>query len=999
MGSKSSGTYIIDENYNVIHLNDTIKELYPSLQIGKKCYQCLMGLNEPCPPCPVANHIHGPQTYLDPIRNICETVDAVDVNLDNGKVGHALVMSTVGDSETIAAKLPRTKAELQKLLEQEYFDTLTEGYTRKGFIRETQHVFARADKTDYAMILFDIHNFKAINDIFGIDGGDQVLRYVFHYLHESWLHPVVSARIESDWFLFLVPKASIQLDHMNELLNLDWSKDNRTVHLHLRCGIYYVENSQSSISRMVEWTILAKQSADQDKYGSFAQFNAVMREKYIDQAEVLSGFASSLHNEHFKVYYQPIIEAKSGSLCGAEALVRWQHPSRGFIVPDHFIPALESSGLITDLDLYVLKHVCAFQKEQMDRQIPIVPVSVNLSRQDFYNQSFMNEIFRIAETSSLPEGKINYEVTETAVAVLKENCAYLLQQLRKTGAKMLLDDFGSGYSSLGMIGDYAFDIIKIDKSFVDQIETKPTVRAVIDAAINMCHTIGMRTVAEGVENKAQLDYLKAHGCDYIQGYYYAKPLSQQDFRSYLSHAEISSSQGQKYSASDIRESFDLDNLIDLVDHSGQFIQVCHPEDYSMVYANQMTRDISGHPDLPYQNAKCYQYMLGLDAPCGHCPMKQMGNENEKVIEVDDGAHVFSLKARYTTWNGRRVFMEYGHDITATKAAERRYADQIRAILESIPEGQGVFHMDLTADKWISSGGHAKNARDMQNMKDVDTLIRQIGSFVPEKEGQELFFHTFCRDAQMQAYAINKRQIVLETESYYDDRSIRWSRITAQLIDNPNNNHLESILYGVDISKERTHIEELERERQQAGIEKRMLEARIDETRKLYAQADRDRRYDILTGLNSRLDLYDFMKKDRQNSESIVKAVMFIDIDDFKKINDTYGHTSGDECLKEVGRIVAGFGMRHNISFYRYGGEEIVGLCHSRKEDISQLASALLEEIRSHKIHLSEHNTILITASIGYTRKHMDTEAMIQLADQAMYEAKKHGKSQTACLDS
>ena len=116
MSSKSSGTYIIDENYNVIHLNDTIKELYPSLQIGKKCYQCLMGLNEPCPPCPVANHIHGPQTYLDPIRNICETVDAVDVNLDNGKVGHALVMSTVADSETIAAKLPRTKAELQKLL-------------------------------------------------------------------------------------------------------------------------------------------------------------------------------------------------------------------------------------------------------------------------------------------------------------------------------------------------------------------------------------------------------------------------------------------------------------------------------------------------------------------------------------------------------------------------------------------------------------------------------------------------------------------------------------------------------------------------------------------------------------------------------------------------------------------------------------------------------------------------------------------------------------------
>ena len=998
MSSKSSGTYIIDENYNVIHLNDTIKELYPSLQIGKKCYQCLMGLNEPCPPCPVANHIHGPQTYLDPIRNICETVDAVDINLDNGKVGHALVMSTVGDSETIAAKLPRTKAELQKLLEQEYFDTLTEGFTRKGFIRETKRVFAHADKTDYAMILFDIHNFKAINDIFGIEGGDQVLRYVFHHLHESWLHPVVSARIESDWFLFLVPKASIQLDHMNELLNLDWSKDNRTVHLHLRCGIYYVENSQSSISRMVEWTILAKQNADQDKYGSFAQFNAAMREKYIDQAEVLSGFSSSLQNEHFKVYYQPIIEAKSCSLCGAEALVRWQHPSRGFIVPDHFIPALESSGLITDLDLYVLKHVYAFQKEQMDRQIPIVPVSVNLSRQDFYNQSFMNEIFRIAETSSLPEGKINYEVTETAVAVLKENCAYLLQQLRKTGAKVLLDDFGSGYSSLGMIGDYAFDIIKIDKSFVDQIETKPTVRAVIDAAINMCHTIGMRTVAEGVENKAQLEYLKAHGCDYIQGYYYSKPLSQQDFRSYLSHAQISSSQGQKYSASDIRESFDLDNLMDLVDHSGQFIQVCHPEDYSMVYANAMTRDISGHPDLSYHGAKCYQYMLGLDAPCGHCPMKLMNGEDEKMVEVDDGSHVFSLKARYTTWNGKRVFMEYGHDITQTKAAERRYADQMRSILEHIPEGQGVFHMDLTADKWLSSGGNAKNARDIQNIKDVNTLIRQIGSFVPDEEGQRVFFNTFSREAQMQAYAVNKRQIVLETESYYDDRSIRWSRITVHLIDNPNNNHVESILYGVDISKEKTHIEELQRERQEASIEKKMLQERINETWKLYTQAERDRRYDVLTGLNSRLALYDFIKQEKESSACVINAVIFLDVDDFKHINDTYGHAAGDACLKAIGKTIMDFGADHGISFYRYGGEEIVGLCHITDESIADLTRTLLDQIHALCILLPDGKRISVTASIGYTARADDVTSMIENADQAMYEAKKHGKNQSACLD-
>ncbi|MGN0363746.1 MAG: hypothetical protein ACI4ET_13015 [Bilifractor sp.] len=162
MSKKSSGTYIIDENYTVISVNQTLRELYPSVQPGKKCYQCLMHLDEPCPPCPVANHIQGPQTYLDPIRGIYETVDAVEVELPDGKLGHALVMSTVGESETISARLPRTRNELNKLLEQQYFDSLTGGFSRKGFIRESERVFARSKKTDYAIVLFDIHNFKRL---------------------------------------------------------------------------------------------------------------------------------------------------------------------------------------------------------------------------------------------------------------------------------------------------------------------------------------------------------------------------------------------------------------------------------------------------------------------------------------------------------------------------------------------------------------------------------------------------------------------------------------------------------------------------------------------------------------------------------------------------------------------------------------------------------------------------------------------------------------------
>lgn len=1000
MSDQSSGVYVIDQDYNIISYNQTIKEMYPQLKKGKKCHRCLMNLDEPCPPCPVANHICGPRTYMDPIRGIYETVDAVEMDLGGGQIGHALVCSTVGESEMVAAKLPRNRDELIKLLEQEYYDALTESYSRKGFIRETERILRGSDQTDYAIVMFDIYNFKAVNDIFGIEGGDQILRFVFDRLKTSWLQPAVSARIESDWFVFLVERKRIESTNWSALLNMEWHSDNQMLHMHLRCGIYEIENRQAAVSNMIEWAILAKECAEREEYSGCAIFNETMRQSYIDRAEVLSNFQNSLNHQDFKIYFQPIIRTADEKIVSAEALVRWIHPSRGVIGPNLFIPTLEKGGLITRLDRYVLKQVYAFQERMIAQGLPFVPVSVNLSRQDFYNEHLINDIFELASQSALPEGFVNYEVTETSVAVLKENCAYLLKQIQQMGAHILLDDFGSGYSSLGMIGDYSFDVVKIDKSFIDQIATKSVVRAVIISTIEMCHKIGLKTVAEGVETAEQLDFLKRHSCDFIQGYYYAKPMSAAAFSDYLVSFENKIARDNTAVVQPVESNIDFDNLIDLVDHSGQFIQVCCPEDYTMVFANEMTRQVSGHPDKPYQGEKCYQYMLGLDGPCGHCPMKQMGTETEKEIEVDDGAHIFALKGRYTHWNGRKVFIEYGRDVTATKTTYRRYASHLRSILENIPDGQGVFHVDLTADRWLSSGGHAQNARKIQNVKDVDTLIQMIGAFVPDEAGQRRFFKTFNRQAQLEAYARHKHQIILETQSYFDDRSIRWARITVELIDNPENGHVESVLYGIDISKEKTHVEELEieRKRQQRQYKKEVLEKEAETIWDSYSQADRGRRCDHLTGLNNRLGLYDTLNRAGREIGDLVQAVMMLDIDDFRKVNDTYGHLAGDLCLQTLGRTIAEFGEKVEVPFYRYGGEEFVGIVLDAGQDIQEIASQLMEVIRRMRVKLEDGTEISLTVSIGYTTKGCGWQRMVDLADQAMYLAKRRGKNQVACVD-
>ncbi len=992
MSDKSSGVYVIDRDYNIVSCNETILELYPQLEKGKKCYKCLMNLDTPCPPCPVANHVNGPQTYLDPIRGIYETVDAVEMVLEDGSTGHALVLSTVGESEMVSARLPQTRSELTRLLEHEYYDSVIDGFSRKGFIRETEELFSRDNPCDYAMIVFDLRNFKALNDIFGIVCGDQILVYIFETLTNSWLNPVVSARLESDWFIFLVRKNLLDLNRLEEILNLKWTNGAQNVHLHLRCGIYAIESANDSVTKMIDRAILAKEAADQRETGNFAIFDSNMQKIYVNRAGILSSFQNSMQENELKVYFQPLVRCSDVRICSAEALIRWKHPEMGVVSPGEFIPALEKNGMISQLDHFVLKKVYQFQESMQKMGLKYVPVSINLSRQDFYNDQMMNDIFGFGIQNRIPKGMINYEVTETSVAVLKENCAYFLSQFRKNGSSILVDDFGTGYSSLGMIGDIPIDIIKIDKAFIEQIENQPTTRSIITAIIDVCHKAGVSVVAEGVETEHQVDFLRRNGCDYIQGYYFYQPMSEEAFRDLLISSQEILCEKNNAKKSCIGQETDAYNLMDLVNHSGQFIQVCHPEDYSMVFANEMTLNISGHPKEPYLGRKCYEYMLGLDAPCGHCPMKQMGDENEKEIETDDGEHVFRLKARFAYWNGRKVFMEYGRDITDTKAAQNRYASQIRAILELLPDGQGVFHMDVTADKWISSGGHAKNARDIQNMGDVDSVIRRIGSFVPSPEGQEEFFRTFCRDAQLKAYQNKQHQIVLETESYYDDRSIRWSRITTHLIENSSNGHLESILYGVDISREAKHIEELEVERLHGRQEKEILKKQVRTAMEMYSRADHDRRYDFLTGLYSRLSLNEYLENvDKKQTNDVLAAIM-VDLDDFKGINDRYGHPAGDKCLSTLGKMLLDFGVSRGIDFYRYGGDEFVGLLKNPGEDIKGLEEDLLNHVR--KLHVVYGDVkINLSACVGITQDGTSCRSMIIRADQAMYLAKHNGKNQ------
>lgn len=419
------------------------------------------------------------------------------------------------------------------LYEHDYKDSLTGGYNRSGFIRMAKNILHNAPKkSEYALMFFDIKNFKATNELFGIRGGDSVLRDFYGRIEELWT-PTLTARLEADHFVCLLPKNHIHMDTMLRDLTMNAQLDDRSMKLYGCCGIYYLEDDEASVTSMIDRAKLAEESVLPDHLQPYAVFDESMRRMYVDQMELMGEYEAAIAGGEFQVYYQPVVEAVSGNLISAEALVRWIHPKRGMVSPAAFIPALENGGHISKLDWFVAGRVADFSQERYASGEPVIPVSVNLSWTDFYDENVIRGLIDLLGSGKVKKGDIRLEITETSYTALENDREGILEQFRSLGSLILLDDFGSGFSSFGMLKRYSFDILKLDMSFTRQIEISDKVRTIIKGIIEMVHNLGMKVIAEGAETQSQVRFLQENHCDYIQGYYFSKPLPEREFVAYI----------------------------------------------------------------------------------------------------------------------------------------------------------------------------------------------------------------------------------------------------------------------------------------------------------------------------------------------------------------------------------------------------------------------------------------------------------------------------------
>ena len=246
-------------------------------------------------------------------------------------------------------------------------------------------------------------------------------------------------------------------------------------------------------------------------------------------------------------------------------------------------------------------------------------------------------------------------------------------------------------------------------------------------------------------------------------------------------------------------------LESILNDSNQMVQVSDLETYTMLYANRAARIYTGHENQPYQGEYCYKYMMGREEPCPFCPMRKMKQDECQETEVDNGKEVFAVKTKVTEWNGKKIFIEYAWDITEPRRSQKIFETQMQALLGTIPEAQGIFHLDITSDECLSINGSSKNLDTMERKTTVDELVRQIAAFIPDEKGKEEFFHFFNREALRNAYKKGKVEIKKETDSYFDDGSIRSACITARFFMNPTTEHLECVIYGMDITEEKKEL--------------------------------------------------------------------------------------------------------------------------------------------------------------------------------------------------
>lgn len=440
-----------------------------------------------------------------------------------------------------ARDVTERRAMERKLLYQASHDELTGLPNRPHALQKLTAILDKSAGTTVALLLIDIDDLKDVNDSLGHEVGDELLLEVAQRLTSVLTFGDIAARIAGDEYVIIVERAHGEdqiMDLVYQLLDdisHPFTIRGQEISVSVSAGIAFDHSREHTAEVMLRNADTAMYKAKDLGRNEVAVFEPHMHTATFDRLQLRADLARAVAHNQFEAYYQPIVDLQSDRIIGAEALVRWRHPQRGMVGPNLFIPLAEETGLISAIGEWMIEkasHDLAAWLRDYQTAMDRFTVSVNLSPQQLRNINLVDSVSRLLRTAGLPPERLVLEITESTLVTESSGAVAMMQALRDSGIRLSIDDFGTGYSSLGYIQQFEFDVLKIDKSFVDDV-AKGTNRRIVKTIMDLARNLDVKTVAEGIEDMDQLEVLRELGCPFGQGYIYSRPVPEAEFRTLL----------------------------------------------------------------------------------------------------------------------------------------------------------------------------------------------------------------------------------------------------------------------------------------------------------------------------------------------------------------------------------------------------------------------------------------------------------------------------------
>ena len=432
----------------------------------------------------------------------------------------------VGTFNAVITNLSPLKQTHANILYNLRHDRLTKLYNKKAFCRRTAEIIAQYPNVEFEVMRLNIARFKVINDLFGEENGDRLLKYVAQFFKSIKLDPCVYGRLYADNFIVCYPTKGNVRGHLINSLQMLAESFALDYRIDFYFGVYTVKDRELSVTTMLDRASMALAKSSTNALMVCGEYSDDMRSGIVNEQVIVNNMQGSLEREEFIVYLQPKYELMSEKIVGAEALVRWLHPQLGFVSPARFIPIFEQNGFIYQLDKYVWEKACQLLRGDLDKGRPVLPISVNVSRIDLYSPNIVQTFEDLVKKYDIPPRLLELELTESAYVENPQQIIEITKELQNKGFPILMDDFGSGYSSLNMLKDMPVDILKIDLKFLSSAQKEDNGRGgnILNSVVRMAKWLHIPVIAEGVESQQQVDFLRTIGCECVQGYFYSKPV-------------------------------------------------------------------------------------------------------------------------------------------------------------------------------------------------------------------------------------------------------------------------------------------------------------------------------------------------------------------------------------------------------------------------------------------------------------------------------------------